>query len=100
MERVPIVRIRLPIVQHVMQRPEHHVVNVIRIISLKRLRNVQLARVRRIVKPVPKQLINALNVNQEIIRVEQDVNYAIPSQDVLNVHKLKPNVRNVIVDII
>ena len=63
MERVPIVRIQLPIVQHVIQRPEHHVVNVIRIISLNQQRNVQPVQVRRIVKPVRKQLINVRNVN-------------------------------------
>ena len=63
MEHVPIVRIRFPIVPHVMLRPEHHVVNVIRIISLNQQRNVQPVQVRRIVKPVRKQLINVRNVN-------------------------------------
>ena len=77
MERVPIVRIQLPIVTHVIRKPEPHAVNVMQIISLKRLRNVHYVQVSRSVKHVHKQLINARNVNLEIIRVEQNVNYAI-----------------------
>ena len=63
MEHVPIVRIRFPIVPHVMLRPEHHVVNVIRIISLNQQRNVQHVQVRLIVQHVHKHQMHVRNVN-------------------------------------
>ena len=51
--------------------------NAIQNISLNQQLNVQRVQVRPIVQHVLKHLINALNVNREIIRVEQNVNYVI-----------------------
>ena len=73
MEHVPIVRIRLPIVPHVMQRQEPHVVNVIRIISLKQQRNVQHVQVRPTVQHVHRHQIRVLNVHQVIIQMDRNV---------------------------
>ena len=74
--------------------------NAILNISLNQQLNVQLARVRRIVKPVPKQLINVQSVQVEIIQMEPVVNYAIRSPDVRHVPKQLKHVRSVQVDII
>ena len=100
MEPVPIVLIRLPIVLHVMLKPEHHAVNVIQIISLKRLRNVHYVQVSRSVKHVLKHQMHVRNVIMAIIQVEQDVLHVQQSQDALNVPRQPKRVRNVIVDII
>ena len=73
MEHVLIVLIRFPIVPHVMLKPEHHAVNVIQIISLKRLRNVQPVQANHNVQHVHRQPINVRNAIPDIIPVEQDV---------------------------
>ena len=54
MELVPIVRIQLPIVLHVMLKQEHHVVNVMKIISLNQQRSAQHVQRRQIVQHVHK----------------------------------------------
>ena len=100
MERVPIVRIQLPIVTHVMKRQEPHVVNVMQIISLKCLRNVHYVQVSRSVKHVHRHRMHVRNVIMAIIQVEQDVLHVHQSQDALNVPRQPKRVRNVIVDII
>ena len=77
MEPVPIVQIQFPIVQYVMLKQEPHVVNVMQIISLKRLQNVQLVQVRPIAQHVLRHQMHVQHVKQEVIQMEPVVNCVV-----------------------
>ena len=81
MEHVQRVQVKWLIVQHV-QLMEQHVQNVNQDISSHQQRHVHPVRVRPIVQHVHKHPTHVRNVILEVIPVEQDVNYAILSQDV------------------